>query len=72
MPNTNEITKEQLIIDIKLLVSTKGEDVPFNPKYIEYFEFDELMDIKNQLEGIKENNKMPSKDLLDDIFNSCS
>jgi len=72
MPELNEITKEQLIKEIKVLVSTKGEDVPFNAKYIEYFEFDELMDIKNQLEGIKEGNKTPSKDLLDDIFDSCS
>jgi hypothetical protein len=67
-----EKEKKDLITQIKALIATNEEKVPFNEKYIEYFEIDELIEIKDILEHKKEQNKNPSKDYLDDIFNKCS
>lgn len=69
---SNEINKDQLICEILSLVATNNEQISFNPKYIEYFELDELIEIKDILINKKEQNKNPSKDYLDEIFNSCS
>ncbi|MEA3290131.1 MAG: hypothetical protein U9Q04_08125 [Campylobacterota bacterium] len=63
--------KEELIEVIKQLISIKGEKVDINPKYLEYFEIDELLEIKEQLEGKKSKN-LDQKDFLDDIFERCS
>jgi hypothetical protein len=68
----NEINKEELIKEIKHLISSTNEPIEFNEKYIDYFELDELLEIRDQLNNKKESNKTPSKDYLDDIFNSCS
>jgi len=64
--------KIKLINDIKSLISSDNKKVEFNIKYIDYFELDELKEIKSQLENKKEQNKTPSRDLIDDIFDSCS
>ena len=64
--------KIKLINEIKTLISSDNKKVEFNIKYIEYFELDELKEIKIQLENKKESNKTPSRDLIDDIFDSCS
>lgn len=66
------ITKQTLIDEIKKIISTNEKKLEFNPKYIEYFELDELLEIKNKLQHKKEENNTPSKDYLDEIFNSCS
>ncbi|MEA3352614.1 MAG: hypothetical protein U9Q33_02185 [Campylobacterota bacterium] len=65
------IEKQQIIEEIKQLISIKGERVEINPKYLEYFELDELLEIKEQLEGKKSKN-LDQKDFLDDIFERCS
>ncbi len=70
--DNNIIVKEDIIEEILFLVSTKGEDIDFNKKYIQYFELDELMEIKNNLLNNKEQNKTSTKDYLDEIFNNCS
>ena len=64
----NEQTKEELISEILSLINTND----FNPNYIEYFEIDELIEIRDLLLGKKEQNKKPSRDLIDDIFDKCS
>jgi hypothetical protein len=64
--------KIKLIDEIKTLISSNNKKIEFNIKYIEYFELDELQEIKSTLENKKEQNKMPSKDLINDIFNTCS
>lgn len=63
--------KIKLINEIKTLISSDNTNVELNIKYIEYFELDELEEIKAQLENKKEQNKTPSRDLIDDIFDSC-
>jgi len=69
----SEITKEELIQEILELINTNDTSkIDFNPKYIEYFEQDELIEMRDLLLGKKELNKTPSKDYLDDIFNKCS
>ena len=66
-------TKEELIQEILNLINTNDNTkISFNPSYIEYFEKDELIEIRDLLIGKKEKNKTPSKDYLDDIFNKCS
>ena len=68
----NNITKEELIKKIKILISSNNKPLPFNKNYINYFELDELLEIRDVLLNKKEENKNPSKDYLDDIFNRCS
>ena len=68
-----EITKEELISEILQLINTNDNSkIDFNPSYIEYFEKDELIEIRDLLLGKKEQNKKPSRDLIDDIFDKCS
>jgi uncharacterized protein with ACT and thioredoxin-like domain len=64
--------KKKLIKEIKILIATHNEDIPFNEKYIDYFEIDELLEIKDTLENKKQTNENSSKDYLDEIFNNCS
>jgi hypothetical protein len=69
----NEQTKEELISEILSLINTNDSNtIDFNPNYIEYFEIDELIEIRDLLLGKKEQNKKPSRDLIDDIFDKCS
>ena len=64
--------KEELIEEIKRLISIDGSAVEINPKYLEYFEFDELQEIKDTLDGKKKNQDAISNDYLDELFNKCS
>jgi len=69
----NEPTKEELISEILVLINTNDNTkIDFNPNYIEYFEQDELIEMRDLLLGKKEQNKTPSRDLIDDIFDKCS
>ncbi len=61
--------KEELIEEIKRLISTDKNDViEINPNYLEYFEIDELESIKDKLllkkKEIIENNSA----ILDEIY----
>jgi hypothetical protein len=67
-----KIDKNILLQEIKLLISSTDKPLELNLKYIEYFELDELIEIRDILLDKKEQNKTPSKDYLDEIFNSCS
>jgi hypothetical protein len=68
-----DITKEDLIQEILLLINTNDNSkIDFNLNYIEYFELDELIEIRDVLLNKKEQNKTPSRDLIDDIFDKCS
>jgi hypothetical protein len=69
----SDISKEELIDEILLLINTNdNKKINFNPNYIEYFEVDELIEIRDVLLNKKEQNKTPSRDLIDDIFAKCS
>ena len=67
-----EITKEQLIEDIKHLITVDGTSTDINPNYLEYFELEELQDIKNNLVYKKVHHDEISKDFLDELFEKCS
>lgn len=64
-----EITKEELIKDIKLLISTDDDDnVDINPNFLEYFQIEELVSMKEQLIKRKNNFREDTFDYLDEIY----
>lgn len=61
--------KKQLIEEIKeLLKINQDEIVEINPKYLDYFEEDELLNIKDKLESKKREINKISNDYLDEIY----
>ncbi len=61
--------KEELIKEIKELIKTSDEDsIEINPNYLNYFEEDELLDIKNQLLEKKNNMSAVSSVYLDELY----
>jgi hypothetical protein len=67
----DELTKEQLIEQIKELISIDGSKVDINPAYLEYFQLEELEEIKQRLLKTKESKASISKDYLDEIYEIC-
>ena len=65
-------TKNELIIEIKELIDNSENKVEINIKYIDYFELDELNEIRDNLKYIKNNREKETSDYLDDIFSKCS
>ncbi|RXJ88366.1 hypothetical protein CRV01_13180 [Arcobacter sp. CECT 8983] len=62
-------TKEELIKDIKLLISTDDDDnVDINPNFLEYFQIEELVSMKEQLIKRKNNIREDTFDYLDEIY----
>ncbi|MCG3663108.1 hypothetical protein [Aliarcobacter butzleri] len=61
--------KKQLIEEIKeLLKINQDEIVEINPKYLDYFEEEELLNIKDKLEFKKREINKISNDYLDEIY----
>jgi hypothetical protein len=61
--------KKEIIENIKKLIKINPEDsIEINPKYLEYFELEELLDIQKKLEYKKENISELSVDYLDEIY----
>ncbi|MCT7561582.1 hypothetical protein [Aliarcobacter butzleri] len=61
--------KKQLIKEIKeLLKINQDEVVEINPKYLDYFEEEELLNIKDKLESKKREINKISNDYLDEIY----
>jgi len=50
-----EESREDLIIQIKHLISVTGEEVDINPKFLEYFQDDELKETRDNLRSKKIN-----------------
>lgn len=67
-----DITKDTLIEEIKKLITCDGSTTDINQNYLEYFELDELISIKDELLNKKTNQKDHLEPFLDDIFKSCS
>jgi len=67
MENQEE-TREDLIIQIKHLISVTGEEVEINPKFLEYFQYDELIEIRNNLEDKKTHQDKITNDYLDELY----
>ncbi|RBQ29981.1 hypothetical protein ACNSOS_00875 [Aliarcobacter vitoriensis] len=65
-----EKLKEDIIKEIKELIKTnKEEDIFINPNYLNYFNIEELEDIKNTLENRKKEFDKTNSDYLDEIYN---
>ncbi|WP_375723926.1 hypothetical protein LXN10_00055 [Arcobacter sp. KX21116] len=60
--------KEYVIDEIKSLISSTGEKIDINPKFLDYFDLEELYDIKENLLSKKENFRENNKDFLEQIY----
>lgn len=60
--------KEYVINEIKSLISTTGEKIEINPKFLEYFDLEELYDIKENLLRKKEFVRENNKEFLEEIY----
>lgn len=61
--------KQVIIENIKKLIKINPEDsIEINPKYLEYFDEEELLDIQKKLEYKKENISKINVEYLDEIY----
>ena len=61
--------KQILIEEIKELIKINPNDsIEINPKYLEYFDEEELLNIQTELEKRKENISKISNNYLDEIY----
>ncbi len=64
-----ELTKEELIVQIKELIKTdKSDNIDINPNYLNYFDIQELNDIKIVLEKKKRDFATTNSTYLDEIY----
>ena len=68
----NDTNKLELIEEIKHLVNVDGTTIDINPNYLEYFELEELEDIKQQLLNNKSNVKSFTKDYVEELYEKFS
>jgi hypothetical protein len=61
--------KEQLIEEIKNLIKIKeDETVDINPAFLEYFQIEELIDMRDLLELKKKENSSTNSNYLDELY----
>ncbi|CAM3942202.1 MULTISPECIES: hypothetical protein [Arcobacter] len=61
--------KQQIIENIKELIKINPEEtIEINPKYLEYFDEEELLDIQKKLETRKNDISKISNNYLDEIY----
>ena len=65
-------TKLELIEEIKQLISVDGTTTDINPNYLEYFELEELEDIKQQLLNNKSNVNSFTKGYVEELYEKFS
>ena len=64
-----KITKEELIEEIKSLISiNKNETIDINPNFLEYFDIEELISIKERLIFKKSKIRETTFDYLDELY----
>lgn len=64
--------KKELIEEIKLLISVDGTKIDINPNYLEFFELEELIEIKNELLNRKKNSNEFTKSYVDELYDKLS
>lgn len=64
--------KEELIREIQHLISVDGTSIDINPNYLEYFELEELEDIKQQLLNNKSNVNVFTKGYVEELYEKFS
>ena len=60
--------KIELIEEIKHLISVDGSIIHINQNYLEYFELDELEEIKSDLLNSKKNKNDFTKNYVNELF----
>jgi hypothetical protein len=55
-------------MQIKHLISITGEEVQINPKFLDFFQYDELLEIRNNLEDKKINFDKIANKYLDELY----
>ena len=69
----NILSKQELIDEILTLIdNNKNNTLEINTNYIDYFELDELIEMRDILKYKKNNRTKETSDYLDDIFSKCS
>ena len=63
-----ELTKTELVEEIKHLISVDGVEIEINPNYLEYFELDELIEMKEDLITKKLNVVETTKEYVDELY----
>ncbi len=65
--------KNRLIKEIIELIDKNGSSkTDINPNYLEYFEMEDLIDMKDGLLRNSEDFKKDNNNFLDEIFSKCS
>ncbi len=65
----NKLTKEEVIKEIKNLISiNKNETIDINPNFLEYFDLEELISIKETLIIKKSKIRETTFDYLDELY----
>ncbi len=64
----SELTKNELIEEIKLLISSDGTTTEINPNYLEYFTLEELEEMRDDLLFKKENIVASTKEYVDELY----
>lgn len=65
---TCEESREDLITQIKHLISVTGEEVEINPKFLEFFQYDELVETRDSLEYKKTHQDEITNVYLDELY----
>ena len=63
-----KLTKLELIEEIKHLISVDGTETQINPNYLEYFELEELTEMKDDLLLKKMNVIETTKEYVDELY----
>ena len=64
--------KAELIEEIKALIAIDGESIDINPNYLEYFQLEELEEIKRDLLAKKETIKDTTKEYVEELYEKFS
>ena len=67
-----EESREDLIIQIKHLITVTGEAVDINSKTLDYFQYNELKDIRDNLRYKKTHQDDITADYLDELYEELS
>lgn len=64
-----EFDKNKIIEEIKKLIATdKNDNIEINPNFLEYFQLEELISIKEQLNFKKSKIRESTFDYLDELY----
>jgi len=63
-----ELSKEELIDEIKHLISVDGTKTEINPNYLEYFEQEELLEMREELILKKLNSVETTKEYVNELY----